>query len=617
LKPTIPSEARRTAAQCRHYAMCKIDFLGTGVCPAGAAKVFVAYYPQGRMDLCREAARGGLPLTPALVDIARTCGLCGACDLPCHFATGLRPLPAMKALKDYVEGLIAGGARVEEVAEDEALKRLRAVVGPGWATNDPAVLTTYADDPFPLAGPRPPAYVVCPGSRNEVAAVVGLANELGLPFVVRGNGGSVFGFVFTEGIVLDMNRMKGIDFDEENWSVAVEPGVTSFELQKEAYRRGFRVNAAEPAATVCGNLVCTGTFSTWSNAYGTASDNFIDMEFVDAKGRVFRLNDKASPNVYAFEHGVVPSPGICTQAVVKLQPMTGDEEGLLVPFEDLAGAVRLARELGRRRIGLALAVLGTHYIANFLSPSAGLAARFKKALPEALGMNYGVLVVGDAYARDSVCKMAGTVFDNRLLKTLALGLPRLIDHESLELARILGTEKRPFEILADPRLFPLLEAALSPSPETAAESVDEDLRESYARLFARPEMTDAAWLSAFRIVSARMSRDKHMLAFLVYVPLDGGAAIDAIIKGFEGIAVKQGLDHDFGFITPMDFGKRAVLEYDYYIDHTDESEKAKVGRAMSAIEPWLDGIAATTKGVTWLKYVFSQGCSRKDGFLYR
>lgn len=67
----------------------------------------------------------------------------------------------------------------------------------------------------------------------------------------------------------------------------------------------------------------------------------------------------------------------------------------------------------------------------------------------------------------------------------------------------------------------------------------------------------------------------------------------------------------------MDFGKRAVFEYDYYIDHTDEAEKAKVGAAMADIEPWLDALAARTKGVVWLKYVFSQGCSRKEHFLYR
>ena len=40
-------------------------------------------------------------------------------------------------------------------------------------------------------------------------------------------------------------------------------------------------------------------------------------------------------------------------------------------------------------------------------------------------------------------------------------------------------------------------------------------------------------------------------------------------------------------------------------------------RAMVEIESWLDGLAKRTKGVTFLKYVFSQSCSRKENFLYR
>jgi len=617
LKPKISQEAKAMAAQCRHYAMCKIDYLGTGLCPAGVEKPYVSYFPQGRMDLCHALSEGLLRLTPALVDIARSCTLCGVCDLQCHFVTGMRPMKVMRELKEYVEARLAEGEEVAAVAEDEPLKRLRAIVGPDWATNDPAILLTYSDDPFPLAGPRMPRYVVLPGSRDEVAAVVSLANALGLPFAIRGNGGSVFGFVFTDGIVLDMNRMKRIEIDAGNWSASVEPGVTSFELQKEAFGRGFRVNAAEPAATVCGNIVCTGTFSTWSNVYGTAADGFIDMEFVDRSGKVFRLNDKSSPNVFAFEKDVLPSPGICTKAVVKLHPVTDDEEGMLVPFGDFQEAVRFARDLGRRRIGLAVAVLGSHYIANFLSPSKDLADRLKKALPDVLGINYAVFVVGDQFARDSIHKMVETVIDSRLLRTLMLGLPKLLDPDWLDLVRGFEGGRPPYEVLARPEIRPLIEAALSPSPETIAGSVDEDLRDLYAGLYARPEMTDMVWLNMFRIVSARMSRHKHMFAFLVYVPLDDGRVIDEIISGFARIAESQGLEHDYGFLTPMDFGKRAILEYDYYIDHTDEAEKAKIGRAMVEIDPWLEGLSEKHKGVLFLKYVFSQGCSRKENFLYR
>lgn len=615
--PRIDPDARATAAQCRHYAMCKIDYLATGLCPSGPEKHFVTYYPQGRMDLCRGLAEGRIPVTEALLDAADTCTMCGICDAQCHFVTGMQPTSVMRALKDYIEAHRKDQRDIIVPIEDDALRRLRSIVGRDWASNDPAVLWTYADDPFPLAGPQMPRYVVLPGSREEIAAVVRLADELGLPYAVRGNGGSVFGFVFTDGIVLDMGRMRGIEFDPDNWTAAVEPGVTSFELQREARKRGFRANAAEPAATVCGNIVCTGTFSTWSNVYGLAADNFVDMEFVGRDGRVFRLNDKQGPNHFGFSHQVLPSPGICTKAFVKLHPMTDDEEGLLVPFAGLDEAVRFARELGQRRIGLAVAVLGAHYVATFLSPDAALAARLKAALPEVLGVNYAVFMIGDKYARDAVRKMTPSVIDAELLRILTLGLPRLLETRWLELAREYEGRERPYELLCRPEMRPLVEAALQPSPETIAEAVPEGLRPFYRELYARPEMTDMVWLNMHRIVSARMARHKHVFAFLVFLPPDKPAVIHEILDGFAKIARTQGLDHDFGFLTPIDTGKRAILEYDYYIDHTDPAERGKIARAMPELDPWLDGLAARVPGVLSLKYVFSQGCSRKENFLYR
>jgi hypothetical protein len=105
----ISEEAEQISSQCRHYAMCKIDFLKTGLCPSGPKKHYVSYYPQGRMDICSALARDLLPLTPALADIADTCTLCGICDKQCHFVTGMRPTTAMKVLKDHVKALLREG----------------------------------------------------------------------------------------------------------------------------------------------------------------------------------------------------------------------------------------------------------------------------------------------------------------------------------------------------------------------------------------------------------------------------------------------------------------------------------------------------------------------------
>jgi len=609
-------QARKTAGQCRHYAMCKIDYLGNGLCPSGEKNHYVSHFPQGRMDIYHALCRGLVPISRGLVEIADSCDLCGICDKQCHFVTGMRPVEVMRALKAHVRDWLDQGNQPVFAGFDLDLEELRRIVGQKWASNDPAILLTYADDPFPLAGMRTPRYVVLPRTRKEVAALVRFANDRNLPYVVRGNGGSVFGFVFSDGLIMDMNRMKGIEIDPENWTARVEPGVTSFELQKEAVRHGLRANTAEPAATVCGNIVCTGLFSTWSNAYGVNADTFVDMEFIDSQGNFFRLNDPGTINAFCFEHKMKPSPGICTLAHVRLHPTSEDEEGLMVPFEDFEEAVVFARELSKRRIGLAVGVLGGHYLSTFMSPSADLADKVRFGLTNALGLRYVVFMIGDRYACEAVRSMHEFVIDSKLFRMLMLGLPRMGDDEWLDLVSGMQTDQPPYAILLSPEMHSLLEAVLRPSPQTAALAVDEDLQGFYEKLYARPEMTDMVWLNMFRIISARMSRRKHMFAFLVYVPLNRVEVTEQICTELGRIADKYGIEHDYGFLTPLDLGKRAILEYDYYIDHQDSLEKEKIRKAQQEFEPYLDNLSARTKGVKWLKYLFSQGCARKEAFLY-
>jgi len=612
----MSNDPLETASQCRHYAMCKIDYLETGLCPSGPEKHYVAYYPQGRMDIYAALKRNLIPLTEGLIDIADTCTLCRICDKQCHFATGLRPLSVMKALKAEVEALKESGHSIHQPPQDEVLEELRQIVGPACATNDPAILITYANDPFPLKEMQMPRFVVLPASTAEVSFIVKLARRKGVPTVVRGNGGSVYGMVFTDGIVIDTTRMKDIRIDADNWTATVGAGVTSFDLQREASRLGFRVNAAEPAATVCGNIICTGLFSTWSASYGTFSDNFIDMEFVDDEGRVTHLSDPASPNLYAYQHRVMTPPAICTRAIVPLYPISNDEESLLVPFTNFEDAVRLARELNIRRIGLSIAVLGPHYIATFLSPTLELSQRLKQNLGNVFGIEYAVFVIADSYGRDAVKKMAGSVIDGPLLRKLMLGLPRFLGKDWIDLVRTYEGDHPPYEILCDPAAAPFIEAALQPTPVTAAEAVEEDLRQFYTSLYHKPQYTDGVWLSMHRIVSCRMGRHKHIFAFLVYLPADDIEMFNTLNETFGCTAKELGIDHDFGFITPMDMGKRAVYEYDYYLDQTSAKDKRKAAAVMERIVPWLDDLALTRKGFTWIKTFFSQGCVRKEGFFY-
>ncbi|MFW6147023.1 MAG: FAD-binding oxidoreductase [Thermodesulfobacteriota bacterium] len=612
----IFEEAEHIAAQCRHYAMCKIDFLGTGLCPSGKKNGFVSYYPQGRMDIYYALSNNMIPVTPRLIDIVNTCTLCGICDKQCYFVTELRPMKVMNALKYYLDDYLKAQGEIVRCVEDGVLKQLREIVGGQWATNDPAILISYANDPCPLTEMKMPSYVVMPRTQDEIRGIVALCKENYISYEVRGNGSSVIGLVFTDGVVIDMGRMSTIEIDRENWCVHVEPGVSAYELQKEVYKHGFRVNAGEPSALVCANIMCSGVFSLFSNAYGTAADNYINAEFVDGRGEVFELNQKTAPNLFGFQHQELPSPGICTKAAIKLHPITEDEEGVLIPFANFDDAVCFSRDLCMRRIGIAIGIIGKEYTATFMSPASELAERLKDTLSNKLGLDYSVLVIGDRYAIETIRRMGLPIIDNSMLRMVMLSLPEFTEGEWVDLIDEAAGDRQPYEFLCKEEMQPLLEAVLDPSPGHIGGAVVEDMRDFFTRLYAKPEMTDIVWLNMFRIVSARMGRYKHVLALVVYLPLDNTKDITALNSKFKDIADTHGIRNDFGFLTPIDTGKRAVLEYDYYISHTDRLEVAKSQEALREAGEAIERMAADRKGVVWIKYLLHQGFARKEQFLY-
>jgi len=566
------------------------------------------------MDLYAALTEQKVAVTEAAVDIAESCNLCGKCDYQCYFVTGMRPSRVMKALKAQIADYLASGRAVEVAPEDRLLRQLREIVGERWASNDRAIAITYSHDCCALAEPKVPAYVVLPGSRAEVSALLRLLSECGVSWVARANGTNVLGAHLDHGVVIDLNRMKDIAFDEKNWCVTIGPGVAAFDLQREAVKRGYRVNVAEPAALVCGSMMNSGILSLFATAYGTSADNFVDAEFVAPDGSTFSLNDKDAPNLYSFSWSEQKTPGICTALKVKLQPVTGDEKGVLVPFGVLEEALHFAKECAERRIGLAIGVLGAEYVSSFVAPTQKLANDTRTALEQKLGITCLVLVIGDEYAIQSVVRMGRPLFDQRLFTALNLGLSSLRSAGWLDLISEFSADA-PFSYLNIDGFTELAEAALAPSAKQLVQEMDPDLRPFFEELYSRPEMTDLVWLNMFRITSARVGREKHFLPILMYLPLEH-ALIEEFCNGFAEIAQRHRLKHEFGFVTPVDSGKRCIFEYDYYHDPKDADEIGRMQQAAAEAGTLIEQIMARTGTIRWLRYLMYQGFCRKENLLY-
>ncbi len=583
-------EAINIAKKGTHCGMCRFDFLGTGLCPSGKKHGFVAYWPQGRMEIFKSLTSGKVKPTEKLIDIANSCSECGICDKQCNFSTLLRPEKVAKALKEYVDGLDKG--EFQNVPKDNVLQELINIVGEEWATNDPIIISSYINT---IIQPDSELnfYIVLPKSAEEISKIIKFANKNNIPFMPR-SGGTLIScatptvlskaICLDKGIVIDLYRFKKLEIHPESSTATVGAGITAFELQKAAYKHKLRAHLAEAGAHVCANIASTGITSTWQNRYGWAADNYIDVEIVDDEGNIKHHSDLGITNPYTTERGftdiTLTPPGIITESIVKLHPVFDDEDVVLVPFDNLKDALSMVMKLGKRNIGLSLVILSRKYLTEFLCPTPQIAKDFEYILKNYMHLNYVVDVICNKDDKKIVEEMAEYTIDKELMRSFILGSPRLASLKDSEFLKILSEEKDPLKaIFAGPMRKHLIKA-IDASPKQIAKVFDKDLQEFFKKVYSKPEMSDIIWLHAFRILPSRLMRQRLFFAQAGMIWGDDEEKILKLMDMLSKVCDKHKLEHSLGFISPMDDGKYAFFEYDYFYDHNDPDATIRVSQAL-------------------------------------
>ncbi|HVP99949.1 MAG TPA: FAD-binding protein [Candidatus Thermoplasmatota archaeon] len=614
-------DAVMTARLATHCGMCKVDFLGTGLCPSGMEHGFAAYWPEGKMEILKALHDGRLRPTETLVEIAESCTSCGICDRQCHFITHLRPQKVCDAIKEYVNH--CDEKDIQSIPEDDTLRDLRSLVGEQWASNDPAIIVAYAKTVITEnAGSN--FYVIMPETTEEIAAVMSYASTRNIPCMPRGNGTLLSLFADTllakaisleKGIILDLRRMKKLQIDAKNQTATVGAGISSYELQEAAHKHGLRALVAEASAHVCPNITTFGIISPWGNNWGGGPENYIDLTLVDPKGVITHVSDQGVANPFTtnnrFTNLTLTPSKIITEATVKLHPIFKDEEALFVPFEHLGDALDFALLLATRKIGLSLTLMSSKYLSEFICPTNEIAEDFDSILKNDLKLHYLVDVICDSYSKKIVEQLADVVIDQPMLKTLMLSSPALASLKDSELLNALSKEENPLKAVFAGPLRKHLEKGLDPSPKQMAQKFDKDLQGFFEKMYAKPEMTDVVWLHDFRILPSRLMRQKMFLLRGGYLVADKQNIL-TLTSMLDEVALKYHLEHALGFIVFINQGRFAFLEYDYYFDHLDPDARNRLNQ--SVIETLQRELRM--KDLLPVEYVVHKGMFRKEQLLY-
>ncbi|KPF91590.1 FAD-linked oxidase [Novosphingobium sp. AAP83] len=270
-----------------------------------------------------------------------------------------------------------------------ALQDFAAIVGTENVFNSDQDRNAYADHFAQDPETHLPIAAVAPTSRDQVRDIVRVANrhKVALWPISRGKN---FGYggaapVMKGSVVLDLSRLKAIDFDEANGVVLVEPGVSFFDLHDFLQARKAPYWLSVPGnswGSVAGNALDRGVGYT---PYGDHASRICGLEVVLPDGDLIRTGMGAmdgSPTWNLYRNGFGPgwdtmfcqsNFGVVTRLGLWLMPEPEALAGYDLEFdkpEDLGWAIDTIMPL--RRSGL---IQQSPSIGNWLRSAAVMTRR--------------------------------------------------------------------------------------------------------------------------------------------------------------------------------------------------------------------------------------------------
>ena len=230
----------------------------------------------------------------------------------------------------------------------EIVARLQAVLPAHAVIHDPAEVRAYECDAL-TAYRCPPLAAVLPASTAEVAAVLRICHEEGVPVVPRGAGTSLAGgsLPTADCVLLGVARMTGVlEIDYPNRIIRVQTGRTNLSISAAVEEADF-FYAPDPssqlACAIAGNI---GMNSGGAHClkYGVTTNNLLGVTMVLMDGTVVELGgahlDAPGLDLLGVVCGSEGQLGVVTEATLRILRKPEGARPVLMGFSsnEVAGA---------------------------------------------------------------------------------------------------------------------------------------------------------------------------------------------------------------------------------------------------------------------------------------
>lgn len=232
---------------------------------------------------------------------------------------------------------------------DQIAARLTAVLADRAAViTDPAETRAYECDAL-SAYRCPPLVVVLPSTTEEVAAVLRICAEDGVPVVPRGAGTSLAGGAMptADAVMIGLARMNAVlEISPEDRLIRVQCGRTNLAVTGAVEGQGF-FYAPDPSsqlACAIGGNIAMNSGGAHCLKYGVTTNNLLGVTMVLMDGSVVELGgpmgEGAGLDLLGLICGSEGQLGIVTEATLRILPKPAGARPVLVAFDsaETAGA---------------------------------------------------------------------------------------------------------------------------------------------------------------------------------------------------------------------------------------------------------------------------------------
>jgi glycolate oxidase len=220
--------------------------------------------------------------------------------------------------------------------------RLQAAVG--RVIEDPFELNAYACDALSAYSCAPLA-VVLPQSTAEVAEVLRICHQMGVPVVPRGAGTSLAGGALPTGdcVVLGLARMTAVlETDYDNRFIRVEAGRTNLSVTGALDGFFYAPDPSSQLACAIGGNIAMNSGGAHCLKYGVTTNNLLGVTIVLMDGTVHQIGgpwmDAGGIDLLSVICGSEGQLGIVTEACLRILPKPLGALPVLVGFDTSAQA---------------------------------------------------------------------------------------------------------------------------------------------------------------------------------------------------------------------------------------------------------------------------------------